>query len=326
MSIRIRRRFQNVSVVLAAILVVCPAIASGSGLTVAWLKVHPASSPTARAGMAMAYDAAGKKVVLFGGFDATSYLNDTWVFDGLNWTQITTPTAPSPRAATAMAFDRVAGKIVMFGGFDGSQYLGDTWIWDGVSETWTEATPTTLPDPVTLPMMYTDPKTGEAGMFGGFDGRFYQLTTWRWSNQDWVQLHPANSPSARGAAIVANDLAHKTVVLYGGLADVNPVNTWTWDGTNWTLQSPSTQPDTLFYTPAAFDPALGRVVLFGGSSDRNETWAWTGSDWITVPTVYAPPARESSSMAYDSDSKQLLIFGGQGAKGVLNDTYKLVKR
>lgn len=314
---------RRVTLVLSAILVAGSGIASA---TVTWLRVNPANSPSARSSMAMAYDAAGKKVVLFGGYDATGYLNDTWVFDGSTWAQVSTPNAPSPRAASAMAYDRIAGKIIMFGGFNGSQYLGDTWIWDGVTGTWSEGTPTTLPDPVTLPMLFTDPGTGHAAMFGGFDGSRYQLTTWRWSGRNWNKLHPATSPSARGAAIVANDFAHNTVVLYGGLADVNPVNTWTWDGVNWTLQSPSTQPDSLYYTPAAYDPMLGEVVMFAGSSGLNTTWAWTGSDWEIVPTVNAPIGRESLGMAFDYDSKQLLIFGGEVPQGVMNDTYKLVKR
>ena len=257
---------------------------------------------------------------------ATSYLNDTWVFDGSTWRQVSTPVAPPPRAAAAMSYDRIAGTLVLFGGFDGSQYFGDTWIWDGTTETWTQAAPTTLPDPVTLPMMFTDPGTGHAAMFGGFDGSRYQLTTWRWSGRNWNKLSPAMSPTARGAAIVANDFARNTVVLYGGLADVNPVNTWTWDGTTWTKQSPSIQPDSGYNTPAAFDPMLGEVVLFGGSSGENTTWAWTGSDWVTVPTVNAPLARESLGMAYDNDSRQLLIFGGLVPQGVMNDTFKLVKR
>lgn len=38
--------------------------------------------------MAMAYDDVSKKVILFGGYDATSYLNETLAWDGATWTQI----------------------------------------------------------------------------------------------------------------------------------------------------------------------------------------------------------------------------------------------
>ena len=311
---------------LLAILLTCPMLASAAGPSVVWLKINPSNVPPARAAMAMAYDGIGKKVVMFGGFDATSYLNDTWVFNGATWNQVFPPTSPSPRAASAIAFDRVTGKLIMFGGFNGNQFLGDTWIWDGAAETWTEASPATLPPAVTLPMMFIDPKTGHAGMFGGFDGSRYQGGTWQWTGSDWLQLQPVTSPYARGAAVVANDFAHHTVVIYGGLADVNPINTWTWDGTNWTQQSPTTQPDSLYYAAAAYDPILAEVILFGGSSGRNTTWAWTGTDWVTVPTRHSPSARESLGMAYDNESKQLLIFGGEAPGVLLDGTYKLVKR
>ena len=298
---------------------------SACASTVTWLRMNPATTPSARSAMVMAYDPVSKKVVVFGGFDATGYLNDTWLFDGTTWSQVVTPTAPSPRAASGFACDRFDGKLILFGGFDGTQYLGDTWIWDGATETWSQASPSTLPDPVTLPMMFTDPRTGHAAMFGGFDGSFYQLTTWRWSGTNWVDVNPVTSPSARGAAIFANDYGHKYVVMFGGLADVNPLNTWTWDGTNWTLQGTATQPGSTFYAPAAFDPALGEVVTFSGFSELNTTWAWNGTDWVQAATTNSPIGRESAGMAYDNDSKQLVIFGGDIPQGILQDMYKLVK-
>jgi hypothetical protein len=42
---------------------------------ITWLKLTPSTSPSPRAAMAMAYDGVSKKVILFGGYDATSYLN-----------------------------------------------------------------------------------------------------------------------------------------------------------------------------------------------------------------------------------------------------------
>jgi hypothetical protein len=307
---------------LAMLLATVSAFAGG---TPAWIKMNPPTSPPALTSITMTYDPVGKKVVSFGGWDGTSYSNDTWLFDGTTWRLAVTTNAPPVRAAAAITFDQPSGKLIMFGGFNGTQYLGDTWIWDGTSETWSQADPTHVPTAVTLPMMFMDPVNGRAEMFGGFDGQFYQDITWQWSGSDWSQLNPATSPTARGAAVAANDLVHNTVVLWAGLADVNPINTWTWDGTNWTLQSPAALPPWTYYSSAAFDPGLNAVVVFGGGNMGNTTWAWTGSNWRVVPTAYAPHARLSLGMAYDSDSNQLLIFGGENSV-LLNDTYKLVKR
>ena len=43
----------------------------------------------------MAYDAARRRVVLFGGDDGTNRLGDTWELDGLNWAKLTTLVIPS---------------------------------------------------------------------------------------------------------------------------------------------------------------------------------------------------------------------------------------
>jgi hypothetical protein len=288
-----------------------------------WVRVGT-HHPSARVNMAMGYDAAGRNIVLFGGYDGTAYRNDTWIFNGSDWVQLNPPVSPSPRTASGMAFDKRIGKMVMFGGFDGSQYLGDTWIWDGTVQTWTQANPTTLPTPVTLPMAFTDPLSGHASMVGGYDGFLFQNITWQWTGTNWRARNPATWITARGAAIVANDYGHGKVVIFGGLADLNPNNTWTWDGVTWTLENPSSQPPWTFYSSAAYDPRLGEVVTFGGSSGVNLTWAWTGSDWVAVSTPRSPTGRDSEAMAYDFATDQLIMFGGENRHMFLDGTYQLL--
>ena len=55
-------------------------------------------------------------------------------------------------------------------------------------------------------------------------------------------------------------------------------------------------------------------------------WAWTGSNWVTVPTFHAPSLRWSLGPAWDAASEQMVMFGGENKSGLLNGTYKLVKR
>jgi hypothetical protein len=257
--------------------VISPAFVSkAEAQSVTWKRVFPTKSPSVRAGSAIAYDPVSKKTVIFGGLTATRYLNETWTFDGTTWTHLKTPVAPPARVEASMAFDRVTRKLVLFGGYNGSHFLGDTWLWDGATSRWTQAHPASSPTAVTGPMLFTDPKDGHADQFGGFDGRFYQLITWRWTGTTWAQLHPTNTPGARSIAVAALDSARKNVVLFGGLGDVRTDNTWIWDGTNWTQQSPTVQPPTRYGTGSAFDPKLQMVVVFGGAvggTDQNETWA-----------------------------------------------------
>jgi hypothetical protein len=129
--------------------------------------------------------------------------------------------------------------------------------------------------------------------------------------------------------LYGNDLKNKTVVMFGGLADLNPNNTWTWDGTNWTMQNPATQPPHLYGPGAAFDAHLKGVISFGGGLggvDQTDTWAWTGSNWVKLAPATVPAAREGQGTAYDMATSTLYFFGGVQGNGALyfNDTWKLV--
>jgi hypothetical protein len=315
-------------VTIAALLAFVP-----NASAVVWVKVTPARSPSARGGFATAYDLVSQKIVLFGGFNATSYLNETWTFDGITWTQRSTPVALSPRSGAMLAYDFPTGQLVLFGGYDGVQFLGDTWLWDGRTSTWKLASPTSSPQPMSGAMLFTDPQTGRASLFGGTGVahgiRFFSSDTWSWTGTNWRKLHPATSPNGRGSGVVCHDLARKNVVISGGIGELRTEDTWTWDGSNWTQQFPTTQMPYVFYSSAAYDPVLQQVIVFGGdesSGPENATWAWAGSDWVQLHPLQSPSARDSMGTVYDFSTHELIMFGGQGLSRFLNDTWKLVGR
>ena len=194
-----------------------------------WKLLSPGNFPSPRSYLSMTYDGVTHKVILFGGFSAKGYLNDTWLFDGTSWKKVKTQAAPPVRTNAQMAYDEVSQKVIVFGGYNGNSFLGDTWVWDGASLSWTEAHPLHSPPAVTGPMLFTDQK-GHADKFGGYDGNFYDATFWRWSGGTWKRLHPSMVPYARSIATVGFNPSLNQVVLFGGLAAVNPVNTWTYDG------------------------------------------------------------------------------------------------
>ncbi len=291
-----------------------------------WVQLQPASAPGNRAAAAMAYDPAVRKVVLFGGYDRSGYRADTWMWDGTNWKARHLAVSPPARAGAGIGYDAASGDLVLYGGYDGTTWLHDTWLFEAATRTWVQQFPATQPQRATGPMLFTDPLTGDADMFGGFDGRLYSFTTWRWTGSDWRRLHPSQSPSARAAGVTALDAATGQVLLFAGLGDLRTYDTWTWDGRNWTLQSPSIQPDWRFYSSADDDPDLGGVVMFGGSSpngDLGDTWLWTGSDWTQLAPAASPSPRESANLAYDALSGQLLLFGGQSFGALSHETWSL---
>ena len=68
----------------------------------------------------------------------------------------------------------------------------------------------------------------------------------------------------------------------------------------------------------ADDPATGQLVLFGGSwasgchdfGTFNDTWTYRGGTWSQLAPSVSPSVRETTAIAYDARTKQLLLFGG----------------
>ena len=104
----------------------------------AWTKLNPATSPSARAGAAMAYDTANSKWVVFGGMNEYNYLPETWTFDGTTWTQVHTATVPAGRVGAQMCYDSQSGTVLMYGGISGGTNYpsNETWSFNGTN--WTK--------------------------------------------------------------------------------------------------------------------------------------------------------------------------------------------
>jgi hypothetical protein len=70
---------------------------------------------------------AANSIVLFGGGNPQTLLNDSWSFDGTHWTQVQN-IGPVPRFSHALTFDSKRGAVVLFGGTGADAApLGDTW-------------------------------------------------------------------------------------------------------------------------------------------------------------------------------------------------------
>src|SRR5581483_7201622 len=85
----------------------------------------------------------------------TTYLSDTWKWDGTNWSSASALASPTPRAYHTLAYDESRDRVVLFGGAgSGSVWLTDTWEWDGV--TWSNVGPPTGPQPTQAGAMAYD--------------------------------------------------------------------------------------------------------------------------------------------------------------------------
>lgn len=297
-----------------------------------WSQESPTTSPPARWGAGMAFDADSGKVVLFGGDNEdqdVSIFDDTWTWDGSDWTQETPPSSPPGSVHAEHGLQCLTGTTILFGGDDnnpGQPLSNETWTWDG--STWTQLSPATSPPGRYGGSLWFDSTTGNMVLFGGqrIDGKLND--TWTWDGTNWTEMAPSTEPAPRFSAGMAFDSSAGNLVLFGGLDDNVPNtalnDTWTWDGTDWTQHFPSTSPSPRYGASMEFDPVAGNVLLFGGNNvndTRNETWVWDGTDWSQQSPRTSPPVRLAASMAFDPVAGNMLLFGGGDTNGTKNDTW-----
>jgi len=237
---------------------------------------------------------------------------------------------PSKREALAMAYDSKTNKIVLFGGRDGSTYNSETWVYDVASDTWTQMSPSAKPSARCFHAMVYDPENGNVVLFGGLDASNNLQDTWVYNvaANTWTQKSPVTKPSARHAHAMVYDPDTKRIILFGGGTGSNNDETWVYDVTvnTWSKKSPSTKPSARHAHGMVYDTANNKVVLFGGfdgSTEEQDTWMYdvTGNIWSKKSPSTKPSGRRSHAMAYDPVNEKVVLFGGGGTSGLLDDTW-----
>ncbi len=216
---------------------------------------------------------------------------------------------PQYRLEAGMTYDDARNLILLWGGLGGQDVcdlLNDTWTWNGSS--WTRKSPSGSPPAGNYPSMAYDAAHGVVVLFAGGQ-------TWTWDGATWTQPQPSTSPPARGDGAMAFDAALGKVVLFSGI--FAPNDTWTWDGTTWVQLHPPVSPPARSGAGMAYDELHGVVVLFGGSDPSNtykdfsDTWTFDGTKWTNRTVVTSPAARYDLRLAYDGQTRTIVLWGGQ---------------
>lgn len=304
---------------------VCPP----SSFTPTWNVLSPSKAPPLLDEASMAYDPISEKLILFGGLSNSIFLSQTWSWDGTTWKQLSPSESPPARSQASLALDPSSGSLILFGGVNLNGYLEDTWSWNG--STWVPEPTPVFPTARKGASMAADPVTQTLILFGGLDSTGYLNDTWSWDSihTTWVPLSPTHSPSARYQASMGSD--NVQLILFGGFNAMTGDfgDTWSWNGSipTWVPLSPLSSPPARYQSPLEFDTATQQLILFGGhgaSGFLADTWSFdeTGPTWINLTTVPSPPPRQSASMAFfPQNDGQLILFGGLGNFGYLNDTW-----
>jgi hypothetical protein len=280
----------------------------------------------------MAYDAARRVIVLYGGEANGMGLGDTWEYDGATWVN-TTSQGPPVCWGASMAFDAAREQIVLWGCND-----DDTYTYDGAS--WTLRATTGPPLRFQSSLVYHGAR-GTVFMTGGyvFDGSVFGYAgitdTWEWDGSSWTEI-TGSSPTATGTSVY--DPVTERIVAFGGFAEAGHDAldaTSVWDGT-WTDLTPATTPPVRVDHVMVYDVGRARVVvasgdLFGPGANegsRNDTWELAGDEWQETNLERAPRNRFNTAGAFDVRRGRAVVHGGRvgdvPTPPFLYDTWELV--
>lgn len=193
----------------------------------AWQQIAVAG-PIGRAMHAMVYDSRRQRCVMYGGVSGSTYLGDTWEWDGVVWSPRIGLVAPAPRVNHAMVYDETRARVVVFGGASAVAVLGDTWEFDGVA--WSQVASS---GPSARQGSYAsyDREWCRTVLHGGYAPLSGVLSdTWIWSGQSWSHVSVAQSPPARAGGAMVYDEGAGVSVLFSGDLSGTYGDTWTLDG------------------------------------------------------------------------------------------------
>ena len=296
-----------------------------------WSSRSAPPHPNVRAGHAMGYDPRLDRVVLFGG-NLGGRNADTWTFDlqRQEWTRMAPAVSPSPRVNAAMVYDTGAARLILFGGDDGTMdYNDETWAYDLATNAWTDLNPSSKPPPRRGHALAYDETSGRVVLFGGEVSRqfAYEDDVWLYDSgaNAWTRRDQATKPPARANHALVYDGASGRVVLFGGNVVTPPYftnDTWTYDtGSNlWRNVTRGPSPSPRSAVAAAYDSQANRAIVFGGwgsymSTRFDDTWSYDASSgaWRRLDPNPHPSPRAFSALAYDSQSRRTILYGGEGS-------------
>jgi hypothetical protein len=317
-----------------------------------WKEVSSGPSPPSMAALTtMVYDTGDSEIVTVTWSTAgpCGMSGETWTFAQGQWQDLSLRVEP-PVYDPLLAYDSSLGDVVLYNSdFCQANPTSSTWTFHG--GVWTNITATSGPQPPPrqVASMAWDPSTQAVILFSGtrvFGASPLLNDTWEFANGTWTNISASSTgsssvaPPPRTFAAFAGDPLSGWAILFGGLDSVGDLSnnaTYGFDYGRWAPGSYATAPQPRYGPAMAYDPTLQGLVLFGGSYPTccaappsgppalSDSWllpsgAYT-NNWVQLRPASSPPPRLGAAMAYEAEDQYLVLFGGIGPNGHLNDTW-----
>lgn len=309
-----------------------------------WQQISTHGTPSGRSDAAVAYDSVDNLVLMYGGYNGTSYLNDLWAYYPQNetWLQLSPPNLP-PLADARMHYDIKNHIFVMFGGNNNLSTTEDynhyntTWIFTPSSKSWSQVNPSISPPARDYAQFSYDADYGLFMLQGGYGNDVALADTWLYCSitNNWVQIHPEVSPPARFAGVMEYAPSIKTFVLFGGGINDTAINdTWVFQYTPLTKVTLGVPPVIHAGDPAQFSATISNSVanvpsylwIFGDGTNStypapSHTYSTSGSFGVTLTITDALDETFNSTLTLKvspstAGTVTLTLFGA-GVIGVI---------
>ena len=294
-----------------------------------WYRIETQTAPSARGRFVYAFDTKRKNMVIFGGrFRAggsgnyTMY-NETWSFNVVSdeWEEIkVTGDKPIARINSAMVYDEKNDRFIMFGGNSSASGLSfsplnDTWIFTPSDNKWEKIQTANSPSRRLYHSMAIDTASNKAIVYSGGDENAFvgpftdDLHALDLDTLSWEKLYTGNgtsaNPKARINSQLIEDKEQGRLLLFGGHDDGFLGN----DNDLW-----------------SFDVASKSFTLI----ERGDVYSGEGcSSFCTCPSTFVnynlevPERRSYPTFVTDLVNNQIIMFGGTGDCGYMDDTWFL---
>lgn len=261
------------------------------------------------------YDKKRDKMLAFGGIPLVGQKSlALWEEDLGSWKRLSL----SLNVAFASAvYDELRETVVVFGGIKESELSNDTTIYSDNS-VWQPIESKIKPPARAHASMVYARKGKNTILFGGAtrDGRFLKILndTWSFDGNEWIQISPDVSPSARAGACAVYEPNLEEIILFGGTDGARFMNDmWAWTGTTWREIPVKNAPSARAYAGMVYDETNQQVILFGGQTANGislDTWVWNGDEWNLLPVDATPPIESASYpvLVYHPQKRQVMLF------------------
>lgn len=284
----------------------------------AWEQLLPSGSPPgARTRAKAVYDAAGQRMVMFGGYGASGFLGDVWSLSlGASpaWQSIATHAGPDARDNHCVVMDDATRRLIVFGGNTGINVVNDVWALDLAASTWQQLSAGTARFPGSNGGLVVYDPVG-ARLVNQIDG------TWTFAlDPDAAEWSPLVLPAGPFNAQPAVDdpVHHQMIIVDGGVWEL-PLEQ---PSPRWTKVFPSgAAPAEHASAVGVWDSGRNRMLVFGGNDALNALSAFAPDPpaWTALTTSGSLPGtnRILPGLVYDAPGDRLVLFGGNATDSVV---------